>query len=224
MSFIPFTEKNWNLLDPDPELNPDPDPLSRKWIPGSESGSALQWSGFETLLENWDWLIVIIYPGCDVGAGVPDGEIPEAQARDWEAVKETRKEESMSHLNSYPFLYFLVINFMLPWLVKRNQGGGEPDLWIDPCCGRKSNLMDFYTNLTRWCFAMSFKTYYYLVTLLVCRKLLLFWPGVYIKFEIHIPPPFLIYIFSPTEIYVNEGVRAACEKFAAFFCSFVKYF
>ena len=30
MSFIPFTEKNWNLLDfrsdPDTELYPDPDP------------------------------------------------------------------------------------------------------------------------------------------------------------------------------------------------------
>ena len=34
---------------------------------------------------------------------------------------------------------------------------------------------------------------------------------VYIKFEVHIfaPPPFLIYIFSPTEIYYNEVVCAA---------------
>ena len=40
-----------------------------------------------------------------MGAGVPDGEVPEAQARDREAVKETRKEKSMSHLNYYPFFY-----------------------------------------------------------------------------------------------------------------------
>ena len=32
-------------------------------------------------------------------------------------------------------------------------------------------------------------------------------PGVYIKFEIHIPP-FLIYIISPKEICYNVGVRA----------------
>ena len=31
------------------------------------------------------------------------------------------------------------------------------------------------------------------------------------------PPPFLIYIFSPNEIYYIEGVRAAGEKFSAFF-------
>ena len=37
----------------------------------------------------------------------------------------------------------------------------------------------------------------------------------YIKFEIHIfaPPPFLIHIFAPTEIYHKEGVRAAGEFF-----------
>jgi len=40
--------------------------------------------------------------------------------------------------------------------------------------------------------------------------------GVYIKFEIHIfaPPPFLIYIFSPTEIYYNVQ---------PFFCNFVYF-
>ena len=39
--------------------------------------------------------------------------------------------------------------------------------------------------------------------------------GVYIKCEIHIfaPPPFLIHIFSPKEIYYIEVVRAAGEKF-----------
>ena len=54
-------------------------------------------------------------------------------------------------------------------------------------------------------------------------KYTLFTSGVYIKSEIHIfvPPPFLIYIFSPTEIYFIKGVRAAGEKFSAFFCNFV---
>ena len=38
--------------------------------------------------------------------------------------------------------------------------------------------------------------------------------GVYIKFEgiFFAPPPFLIYIFYPNEIYYIEGVRAAGEK------------
>ena len=37
----------------------------------------------------------------------------------------------------------------------------------------------------------------------------------YNKFEIRLfaPPPFLIYIFSPNEIYYNEGMRAASETF-----------
>ena len=41
---------------------------------------------------------------------------------------------------------------------------------------------------------------------------------VYIKFEIHIfaPPPFLIEIFAPNEIYYNEWMRAAGEKWSAF--------
>ena len=39
----------------------------------------------------------------------------------------------------------------------------------------------------------------------------------YIIFEIQIPPPpFLIYIFSPTDNY-SEGVRAAGENFQPFF-------
>ena len=38
-----------------------------------------------------------------------------------------------------------------------------------------------------------------------------------------LPPPFLIYIFSPTEFYYNEGVREAGEKFSAFFCNFVYF-
>ena len=44
--------------------------------------------------------------------------------------------------------------------------------------------------------------------------------GVYIKFKIHIfvPPPF----FSSTEIYYNEGVRAAGEKFE-FFLQFLYF-
>ena len=47
-------------------------------------------------------------------------------------------------------------------------------------------------------------------------------PGVYIKFEIHIfaPPPFLSYIFSPTEIHYNQGVCAAEEKFVTLFLQF----
>ena len=49
--------------------------------------------------------------------------------------------------------------------------------------------------------------------------------GVYIKFELHIfcPPPFLIYIFAPTEIYYNEGVCAAGDQFSTFFCNFVYF-
>ena len=48
---------------------------------------------------------------------------------------------------------------------------------------------------------------------------------VYIVFEIHIfaPPPLLIYISSPTEIYYNDGVRAAGEKLSAFFCNLVYF-
>ena len=48
----------------------------------------------------------------------------------------------------------------------------------------------------------------------------------YIKFEIHIfaPPPFFfIYIFSPSEIYYNQAVRAAGEKFSAFFVQFCTF-
>ena len=46
--------------------------------------------------------------------------------------------------------------------------------------------------------------------------------GVYIKSEIHIfaPPTFLIYIFSPTDIYYNEGVYVSGEKFSASFFQF----
>ena len=36
------------------------------------------------------------------------------------------------------------------------------------------------------------------------------------------PPPFLIYIFPPNETYY-EGVRAAGEKYSAFFCNFVNF-
>ena len=50
-------------------------------------------------------------------------------------------------------------------------------------------------------------------------------PGVYIKFEILVLNlKFLIYIFSPTEIYYNEGVHAAGERFSGFFsCNFVYF-
>ena len=37
---------------------------------------------------------------------------------------------------------------------------------------------------------------------------------------IFLSPPFLIYIFSPNEIYYNEGVRAAVENILAFFLQF----
>ena len=47
--------------------------------------------------------------------------------------------------------------------------------------------------------------------------------GCTLKKFIFLPPPFLIYIFSPTEINYNEGVRAAGEKFSAFFCNFVYF-
>ena len=46
----------------------------------------------------------------------------------------------------------------------------------------------------------------------------LFAAGVYIKFKlIFLPPPLLDIYFSPTEIYYNEGVRAAGEQFSAYF-------
>jgi len=32
-----------------------------------------------------------------------------------------------------------------------------------------------------------------------------------------LPPPFFIYIFSPTEFFFNEGVRAAGENISDFF-------
>ena len=37
--------------------------------------------------------------------------------------------------------------------------------------------------------------------------------GVYIECEIHSPPPFLIHTFSPKDMYYNEVVRTAGEKF-----------
>ena len=42
--------------------------------------------------------------------------------------------------------------------------------------------------------------------------------GVYIKFEIHIPPPFFLSsIFSKYEIYNKDGMRASGETFLAYF-------
>jgi len=53
----------------------------------------------------------------------------------------------------------------------------------------------------------------------------LIFAGVYIKFEIQIfsLPPFLIYIFSPNEIYYNEVVRAAGGTFSAIFFFFFNF-
>ena len=50
---------------------------------------------------------------------------------------------------------------------------------------------------------------------------ILAYSGLYNKFQIHIfvPPPFLIHIFPPNEIYY-EGVCAAGEKFSAFFLQY----
>ena len=43
------------------------------------------------------------------------------------------------------------------------------------------------------------------------------WQGCILNLKfIFLPPPLLIYIFSPTEIYYYKGVRAAGEKFSAF--------
>jgi len=54
----------------------------------------------------------------------------------------------------------------------------------------------------------------------------LIFAGVYIKFEIQIfsLPPFLIYIFSPNEIYYNEVVRAAGGTFSAIIFFFFNFF
>ena len=49
----------------------------------------------------------------------------------------------------------------------------------------------------------------------ICR---VFPTVVYIKFEYHIfaPPPFLIYIYFPNEIYYNEGLALFCCNFVNF--------
>ena len=47
--------------------------------------------------------------------------------------------------------------------------------------------------------------------------------GVYIKREIHIPPPFLDLYFSPKKIYYIEVVCATGEKFKAFFYNFLNF-
>ena len=61
-------------------------------------------------------------------------------------------------------------------------------------------LFAFPFKIRQFLFAFSFNT------------------GVYIKFEMYFPP-FLIYIFSPNEIWYNEGVRALDEKFSGRFCA-----
>ena len=57
----------------------------------------------------------------------------------------------------------------------------------------------------------------------ITKIIMLFQSGVYIKCEIHIfapPPPFLIHIFSPKDIYYNEVVRI----FPPFFILFNHFF